>query len=156
MAGVAQVRLWRWVVLIPLLWALAAAQAPLFRLLVYDLRAVTVANGVVGENLAVTVDRRIRHEARLTWVVTVRNAETHQAVCAPSQPVPQTYDPAASAAEPVMQRSLFWLVGGKSAVDDCVSAGLGPGAWQLRVCHYRWGVWHACRDSNLFRLEERR
>lgn len=142
-----------WFFVLSVLWLAIAFAEPAFRIVNFDLRSVHVSDVDMRGQGAVSVDRVIRRDVDLEWSVTIQERASGTSVCTPSQTKPFPYSTKANATNPLNRRFL-WLIGGKSAWDDCVSAGLRPGLHRLTVCHYRYVLWVACTSSNWFWITE--
>ena len=140
-----------------LTWAMLAlaiwifAPPVLMRHLFIDLRSVEVS-----PDLTVTADRIIRRDFEGRFLATVRD-EAGTIVCTAGSDGWIAYSTDANAANPVI-RPLWWWLGSREALADCIDRGLAGGERYIVTC--QWAKWRGivfgprCVDSDRFTVPD--
>ena len=140
-------------------WAILALAAfvtlPSILLPVFFVNLRSVYIEVVGQEIMVTADRAYRWDFIGRYSVTMRGVD-HGFVCNVTSPWFR-FEREAAVQNPIT-KPLWWWVGGRAEMADCMSEGfIPPGDYYAVTCH--WAKWHGiqfgphCVTSNTFRLD---
>lgn len=143
-----------WTIVILIAMGAVTFSQPLFRYTMLDLRSVQVGNGDDPYTLKVSVDRSIHHPGPYRWSVSfVKKDPPYRSIYTSERRVPFRYTVTGEPESYLVEGTLSWWAGGRSEVQEALSAGFGPGRWQIETCHYAfWDLWFACAKSNVFKV----
>jgi hypothetical protein len=143
-----------WALIILIAMGAVTFSQPLFRHVMLDLRSVQIENGSDPYTLKVSVDRSIHRPGPYRWSVSfIKKDPPYRSVYTSERSVPFNYTTTIEPESYLVGEDLSWWAGGRSEIHEAISAGFGPGRWQIETCHYAfWDLWFACTKSNIFKV----
>ena len=153
-------RAWRLRMRIPIILSvLYLAPGVLMPWVSYDLRSIRVTDGLTAEGAWVQADRSTHLGGNIRFRTIFYSAVSGLPVCSPRWSEAFPYQRFQTG---VIDKPLWWWVGGKDVLRRCMSEGLHDGEFYSATCHELMafgdavGIAQRCVESNTFRLGDRR